>query len=92
MANQLSKFAPHLANITQPLRELLVKQNTWIWGDAQKVAFEKVKQVLSTSPVLALFDPNLETIVAAGRVFVRTGGSHETATDHRIAEASGVRL
>ena len=28
MVNQLSKFSPNLANMTQPLRELLVKENT----------------------------------------------------------------
>ena len=65
MVNQLSKFAPHLAEITQPMRELLVKGNAWIWGDAQKRAFTKVKEVLTVSPVLSLCDLNLEKIVSA---------------------------
>ena len=34
MANQLSTSAPHLAEITKPLRELLVKDNAWVWVDA----------------------------------------------------------
>ena len=63
--NQLSKFAPHLAETTQPLRELLVKGNAWIWEVAQRSAFAKVKETLTETPVLSLFDPNLETIVAA---------------------------
>ena len=29
MVNQLSKFSPNLADMTQPLRELLVKENAW---------------------------------------------------------------
>ena len=29
MVNHLSKFAPNLAEVTQPMRELLVKENTW---------------------------------------------------------------
>ena len=64
MVNQLSKFSPNLASHTQPLREL-EKDRTWIWEDAQRQAFEKVKQMLVASPVLALFDPNLETILSA---------------------------
>ncbi len=61
----MSKFAPNLADITQPLRELLVKGNQWVWGEPQQHAFERIKEVLISSPVLALFDANLETILSA---------------------------
>ena len=30
------KFSPNLADQTQPLRELLVKDRAWVWGDQQK--------------------------------------------------------
>ena len=60
----LSKFAPHLAETTQPIRELLTKEKAWIWEDAQKRAFTKIKEALVASPVLSLFDPNLETIIS----------------------------
>ena len=65
MVNQMSKFAPHLADITQPLRELLTKNSQWIWGEPQETAFTKVKQLLTSSPVLTLYDPNLESTVSA---------------------------
>ena len=32
MVNRVSKFADHLASKTKPLRELLKKKNTWVWG------------------------------------------------------------
>jgi len=32
MVNQLGKFTPNLAQLTQPLRELLGKNTTWVWG------------------------------------------------------------
>ena len=64
IVNQLSKFSPNLAEHTQPLRELLGKDRTWVWEDAQKLAFERVKKMLVASPVLALFDPNLETTLS----------------------------
>lgn len=65
MINQLSKFSPNLADHTQPIRELLGKDRLWVWEDAQQRAFEKVKQALVASPVLSLFNPNLETILSA---------------------------
>ena len=32
--NQMSKFAPNLAEVTKPLRDLLVKGNHWVWEEA----------------------------------------------------------
>ena len=57
MANQLGKFTPNLAEITQPLRELLSKSRTWIWGPSQSAAFKLVKEELSRPTTLALYDP-----------------------------------
>ena len=65
MVNQLSKFSPNLAEITQPMRALLVKENAWLWGEPQRSSFNRVKEVLTASPVLALYDPNLETVLSA---------------------------
>lgn len=36
-----------------------------MWGRPQQESFEKLKTMLTTSPVLALFDPGLETTVSA---------------------------
>ena len=65
MANQLSKFCPQLSEQVKPIRDLLSSKNDWLWGDQQQKSFEFIKQHLSTSPVLALFDPEKETIVAS---------------------------
>ena len=65
MVNQLGKFSPNLAEKTKPLRELLRKDNAWLWGPPQREAFEEVKKALTTAPVLALFDPTRETVVSA---------------------------
>ena len=65
MVNQLSKFSPNLAETTQPLRELLLKNKEWIWDSPQQMALEQIEKALVSSPVLALFDANLETIVSA---------------------------
>ena len=39
MVNQLGKFSKNLATLTQPLRELLSKKHTWLWGPNQQQAF-----------------------------------------------------
>ena len=65
MVNQISKFSPNLSDVTQLLRELLIKGNQWVWGGPQQRAFSQVKEALTSSPVLALFDPNLDTVVSA---------------------------
>ena len=65
MVNHLSKFSPNLAEKTKPLRELLNKQSDWVWGDPQRQAFQDIKEALTSSPVLSLFDPNQETVVSA---------------------------
>ena len=54
MCYHLSKFAPNLADKTKPLRQLLNKRDQWVWGEPQRVAFKEVKEILTTSPILAL--------------------------------------
>ena len=65
MANQLGKFTPNLAEITQPLRELLSKSRSWSWGPPQIAAFSRVKEELSRPTTLALYDPSTPTKVSA---------------------------
>ena len=64
VVNQMSKFIPNVAERTHPLRELLVQKNQWVWGEPQEKAFQNIKESLVRSPVLALFNPNYETIVS----------------------------
>ena len=65
MTNHLGKFLPHLAEKTQPLRDLLRKENVWSWGESQQRAFDSIKQELSTPPGLALYNSKAETAVSA---------------------------
>ena len=36
MANLLRKFSPNLAELSQPLRELLSTKKDWLWGPSQE--------------------------------------------------------
>ena len=67
-------FADHLASKTKPLRELLRKKNTLVWGQLQDQAFTEIKEALTTAPILALYDPNRETKVNADASSYRIGG------------------
>ena len=42
-----------------------MKNRLWTWTENQQSAFNKTKELLTLSPVLTLFDPNLETAVSA---------------------------
>ena len=65
MINQLSKFSPHLTDKTQSLRMPLSSKSHWVWGKEQELAFKKLKDSLTSSEVLAMYDPNLDTVVSA---------------------------
>ncbi len=64
MVNQLGKFVPGLAEINEPLRQLLRKDTTWYWGKAQQSSFQRVKDLLLSSAVLAHYEPTRPTFVA----------------------------
>ena len=49
MANQLGKFSPRLAQISQPLRELLSPSHAWVWGPTQEDSFTAIKAELTTN-------------------------------------------
>ena len=65
MINQMSKFSSNLAELSQPLRELLSPKRTWIWGQPQAESFEKLKAELATPKVLAHYDVTADTKISA---------------------------
>ena len=56
LAQYLSKFLPHLSDITKPLRELTQKDTEWEWSQAQKDALESLKKAVSSTPVLHYYN------------------------------------
>ena len=65
MVNQLGKFSPNLATITQPLRELLSIKRSWVWGPEQAKSFSQVKKELTRPTILTLYDPAAPTKISA---------------------------
>ena len=60
MVNQIGKYLPNLAQISKLLRHL-TKDIAWIYGNAQKDDFGTIKRQLVSTPVLAIYDPHLQT-------------------------------
>ncbi|KAI0992024.1 hypothetical protein K3495_g16162, partial [Podosphaera aphanis] len=60
--------------ITQPLTALTKKNTIWRWGKAENQAFEKLKEIFATKPVLAQWDPERETVVEGDSSCYALGG------------------
>ena len=49
-------FSPVLSKLSEPLRRLCKSGVKWAWESEQQDAFEAIKQVITSLPVLAYFD------------------------------------
>ncbi|PIK38325.1 hypothetical protein BSL78_24838 [Apostichopus japonicus] len=58
-----SRFIPNLATISEPLRRLTKKGQTFSWGKEQEQSFQSLKNVLTKADTLAYFDKNAKTQV-----------------------------
>lgn len=61
--NYYHRFIPNRAALLYPLYQLLRKNVTYDWDEECQTAFEKVKTILISSPVLRIFDPKHRTIL-----------------------------
>lgn len=58
MITYLNKFIPNMSDLTNPIRDLLHKNTSFIWEIHHEEALNKIKQVLQSPPVLRLNDVN----------------------------------
>ena len=64
MVNYFGKFFPHMSSHTLPLNQLLKKDTKWNWSSTQESAFQRVKQELTSLPILAKYDMSLPVRLA----------------------------
>jgi len=65
LANYYRRFIKNFVRIAAPLHVLVRKEQKWKWEQEQEEAFEKLKVVFTTEPVLAIPDINREMRVEA---------------------------
>ena len=56
LAQYLAKFLPHHSDVTKPLRDLTQSYVLWVWNEAQQTAFEKLKEMVTRTPVLCYYN------------------------------------
>jgi len=63
MLTYLSKFIPNFSDLTAPLRNLLKKDVPWSWSDCHEAAFQNLKELVASAPVLHYFDPAKPVVI-----------------------------
>ena len=92
MVTALGRFGTNISTVATPLRELLKKDVAWLWGCPQEEVFVWVKQVLSSSQCLPVYDIQRETSVETDASRVGLGAAmYQIQSDSRarlVAAAS----
>ena len=65
MATYLARFCPHFSEITSPLRELLAGDNEFLFDIRHNEAFNRLKAMLASAPVLRYFMPGKPITIQA---------------------------
>ena len=56
LANFYRHFVDNFSKVTKPLHELTHKDKEWNWTDKCQIAFERLKDIFITQPVLSMVD------------------------------------
>lgn len=88
MVTYISKFVADCSEITAPIRELLKVKSEFIWDEPQENAFTKIKQILTSLPVLQFYDVNNKKVKLSVDASQHAIGAVLLQNNHPIAYAS----
>jgi len=74
LANYYRRFIKDFTRIAAPLHVLVRKEQKWKWEKEQEKAFERLKTVFTTEPILAIPDIDREMRVEADASDYAMGG------------------
>jgi len=74
LANYYRRFVKDFAKVALTMNQLTRKDKKWKWGGEEQAAFEQLKAVFTTRPVLATLDLDREFRVEADASNFATGG------------------
>ncbi|KAL9971554.1 hypothetical protein ACROYT_G017729, partial [Oculina patagonica] len=63
MINYLNRFSPILAQVSEPVRQLMKKDVPFLWQPEHQRSFQNLKQAITEVPVLAYYDPEKENLI-----------------------------
>ena len=73
MVNHYGKFVKSLTDLSAPLNQLLKKDKPWNWTNKCQKCFLKIKEALTSTDILAHFDPKLPLGLACDASSVGVG-------------------
>jgi len=74
LANYYRRFIKNFAQVARPMNVLIRKDMKWQWGQEQQKAFDELKRIFTTRPVLAAPDLDKKFRVEADALNYATGG------------------
>jgi len=74
LANYYRRFVKDFAKLAWPLNNLTRKEEKWRWGDKQQTAFDQLKKVFTSRPLLVTPDLDRKLRVEADASNFATGG------------------
>jgi len=74
LANYYRRFIKDFAQVAKPMNVLTRKDEKWQWEDKQQKAFDELKRVFTSKPVLVAPDLNKEFRIEANASNYATGG------------------
>ena len=63
MVQYLSIFSPRIAEIAEPLRDLMKKHAQYAWGPENNQAFDNIKKEIVQAQILRYYDTKKETVL-----------------------------
>ena len=82
LTNYYRRFIKDFTKIAAPLHVLVRKEQKWKWEKEQKEAFEKLKAVFTTEPILAILDIDREMRVEVDALDYTTEGVLSTKCEN----------
>ena len=92
MVNHYGKFVKSLTDLSAPLNKLLRRDEPWNWTDECQTSFLKIKDALTSTDVLAHYDPKLPVGLACDASSIGVGAvlfhKYSDGSERPIAYAS----
>jgi len=74
LANYYRRFIKYFARVARLMNMLTRKDVKWVWGESQQKAFDELKEVFTTKPILAAPDLDKEFRIEANTSNYATEG------------------